>query len=60
MKISQVGLLVKVGKGFGSQKSGLGSRPQSTKNCELYQLIAELFLCRVPLLGSWIMAGGQV
>ncbi|KAF2610742.1 hypothetical protein F2Q70_00011678 [Brassica cretica] len=29
-----VGLLEKVGKGFGSQKSGLGSRPRSTKNCE--------------------------
>ncbi|KAF3585399.1 hypothetical protein F2Q69_00028818 [Brassica cretica] len=29
-----VGLLQKVGKGFGSQNSGLGSRPRSTKNCE--------------------------
>ncbi|KAF3545375.1 hypothetical protein DY000_02007085 [Brassica cretica] len=27
-----VGLLEKVEKGFGSQKSGLGSRPRSTKN----------------------------
>ena len=36
MEFSQEeGLLVKVGKGFGSQKSGLGSRPRSTKNCEL-------------------------
>ncbi|KAF3549275.1 hypothetical protein DY000_02006325 [Brassica cretica] len=26
--------LEKVGKGFGTQKSGLGSRPRSTKNCE--------------------------
>ncbi|KAF2615534.1 hypothetical protein F2Q70_00011694 [Brassica cretica] len=29
-----VGLLEKVENGFGSQKSGLGSRPRSTKNCE--------------------------
>ncbi|KAF3524902.1 hypothetical protein F2Q69_00046000 [Brassica cretica] len=34
-KISpDVGLLVKVGQGFGSEKSVLGSRPRSTKNCE--------------------------
>ncbi|KAG5410386.1 hypothetical protein IGI04_006705 [Brassica rapa subsp. trilocularis] len=44
---SEVGLLVKVKKGFGTQKTDSGSRPQSTKNSEF------------PLLGSWIMAGGQ-
>ncbi|KAF2616754.1 hypothetical protein F2Q68_00039913 [Brassica cretica] len=33
-----VGLLEKVEKGFGSQKSGLGSRPRSTKNNNIAKL----------------------
>ncbi|KAF2579864.1 hypothetical protein F2Q68_00006788 [Brassica cretica] len=30
------------------------------KTVSYNQLIAELFSCRIPLLGSWIMAGGRV
>ncbi|KAF2610256.1 hypothetical protein F2Q70_00011154 [Brassica cretica] len=55
-----VGLLGKVKKGSDRRSWVWGQGHGQPKTVSYDQLIAELFSFRFPLLGSWIIAGGQL